>query len=273
MPAPQNVIPLEPVTQRFPPGSPMESISTDLAVAKAATSQSGGKAGSIIILFLVVLLGIAVIFIALEVYRLRVQSRCLLQSHNMQVLDQIVNELPTDINESVNKQLQTHEERTFNVMEQQLAHYHQNQMALQAAHARGRPRSSEPVDSVQMSVPPRESSVPVQSPVKPSHQPDVAVAPAFLIETLTLPFMNARVNEQLNERPGIVIQEVSDEQSDVHANEQIPQEDTSGDYSPRVKSVVVVPSTHNPDAEDRSRSETPEIESDLEVDEHYSDEQ
>lgn len=268
MTTPQTVIPLEPVTQRFPPGSPLESISTDLAVTKAATCQSGGKAGSIIILFLVVLLGIAVIFIALEVYRLRVQSRCLLQSHNMQVLEQIVNELPKDINESVNKQLQNHEEHAFNVMEQQLSQYHQHQMAIQAAHARARPPT--PADSVQVSVPPlRESSVPVQSPVKSSHQSDVMADPAFLIETLTLPF----VNPQMNERPGIVIQEVSDEQEDINRDEELSQEDVDVGESPRVKSVIVVPPTYDQGREDESRSETPEIESDLEVDEPYSDEQ
>lgn len=263
MPAPPNgVIPLEPVTQRFPPASPWESISTELAVTKDATRQSGGKAGAILILLLVVLLGIAVIFIALEVYRLRVQSRCLLQSHNMQVLDQIVNELPRDINESVNKQLHNHKEHAFNVMEQQLAQYHHQQTTMQPTPAMVSPIFCTPAEIVQVPESPRDAGVPVRSPVKGGYQPLLATAPVSLLETL--PFETA----QMNERPGIVIEEVGDEEvGDEEAcviDADLSQKDADAVSSPEVRGEIVVPPAYDPCVAVESRSETSEIESDLE---------
>lgn len=237
--ASQNTISTEPVTRQFSTGSPLGSISTDLAITKSATIQSSGKMGSLVIVLLIVLLGIAVVFIALEVYRLRVQSRCLLQSHNMQVLEQIVSELPKDINESVDRRLKDHENRTFNAMEQQMEQYHQHQIAVHAAHAMVSSIPSVATSNVNM-------PLPTHLPVDGSYESSAVMDPALVIETLTMP----RVNEQPKvRRPSVVIQDVSDEQKGIDESENLPEmQDPS----------------HGTD--DECPSETVEMESDFDLD-------
>lgn len=104
----------------IPPASPACSSVVDLASKTATATKSSGMS-TIATVLLFTALGLIVTYVAFEVYKLRLQTKCLLQSHNMEVLEQIVSELPRDIKDSVQKQIKNTTCHTLRVVEDKLA--------------------------------------------------------------------------------------------------------------------------------------------------------
>lgn len=79
-----------------PPASPAISSFTN-----ATTTASSSTVGTIVIFALMTILSVTIVFIILEVYRLRVQTKCLSEERDVGLLDQIIAELPSQVTEQV----------------------------------------------------------------------------------------------------------------------------------------------------------------------------
>lgn len=87
--------------------SPVGSINTDVT-ALTMKAEPGRSPVSAVLWFCIIMLGVALIFISIELYRLRLQTKCLIESHSMQVVEEIVKGLPKDIHEVVDNKLKKH---------------------------------------------------------------------------------------------------------------------------------------------------------------------
>lgn len=81
------------------------TLSATSSRTRSAVSQPGSSnvITSVLIFGLVGILSVVVVFIALEVYRLRVQTRCIQEQQDMKLLDHLVEELPQQLNEEVKR--------------------------------------------------------------------------------------------------------------------------------------------------------------------------